>query len=137
MGKIRAEWLVCWANQSGGEPAEALDQLLRRGPSAAYLKEIFEALGDVQQCSKLQLDKKNKRFVWVPIQSQQSIKVLTELCLVSIINAGLAGQIKRCEFEECRQFFFGDPRRKWCSNNCGSVIRGRVKRKLDKERLIL
>ena len=137
MGKRRAEWLVSAANSNGGEPAEALDQLLRRGPSATFLEEIFEALGDVQQCSKLQLDKKNKRFVWAPVENQQSIKVLTELCLVSIINAGLSKQIKRCASKQCRQFLFGDPRKKWCSDSCGSLVRVQEKRKLDRERVML
>lgn len=136
-GRRRAEFLVDAANSIGGEPAAALDALIRRGPTLPFLEKIDNAIGDVQQCSTLELDKKNKRFVWVPVETHLSIQIITLVCLISVITAGLSGRIKRCARKGCKKFFFGDPRKKWCSDNCGSLIRVRKKRKLDKQRQML
>ena len=136
-GRRRAEFLVGAANDIGGEPAAALDALIRRGPTLPFLEKIDNAIGDVQQCSTLKLDKKNRCFVWEPVNTNLSIQIITLVCLVSVINAGLAGRIKRCARKDCRKFFFGDLRKKWCTDNCGSLIRIRKKRKLDKERQML
>lgn len=138
-GKRRAEILVSAANSAvvDGEAAAWLDELIHHGPTLPFLKEIDEALGDVEQCSSLILDAVNRRFVWVPIKNYQPLSRLTLLCLVSLISAGLSDRLKRCSLNECRRFFFGDPRKKWCSDNCGSKVRVRNKRKKDKERQML
>ena len=132
-----AEWIVEAANTIGREPAEWLAQLIRRGPSLSLLVELEDAIGDVRQCSTLVLDKKYRRFDWVPIENAHLVDKMYPLCLVSVINAGLSNRIKRCAYKDCRKFFFGDIRKQWCSNNCGSLIRGRNKRKKDRERQML
>lgn len=137
IAKERAEWIVAGANMIGGEPAEWLARVIRRGPSLMLLQELEKAIGDVRQCSTLVLDKKNKRFNWVPVESNRLIDVMYPLCLVSVINAGLSDRLKRCALTECRKFFFGDPRKKWCSDACGSKVRVREKRRKDRERQML
>ncbi len=136
-GRRRAEFLVSAANSIGGEPAAALNALIRRGPTLPFLEEINKAIGDVQQCSTLELDKKNRRFVWVPVEMHLSLQIITLLCLISVINAGLSNRIKRCARKGCTNFFFGDIRKKWCSDNCGSLIRVRNMRKRGRERQML
>jgi hypothetical protein len=51
------------------------------------------------------------------------------LALAAIAESGGLRRIRRCQLSDCRKFFFGDPRAKWCSNACGSKSRKRKSRK--------
>ena len=42
-----------------------------------------------------------------------------------LLAGGGFEKLRRCQDEECEQFFIGPPNRKWCSDNCGSRMRGR------------
>jgi hypothetical protein len=53
------------------------------------------------------------------------------------IEAGAFKNLKRCALKECSKYFIGDPRSKWCSDNCGSKYRVRKKRRKDSQRGIL
>ena len=50
---------------------------------------------------------------------------------------GVMENLRLCMRPECKKFFIGGPRAKWCSSNCGGIVRTKRKRKLDKERQVL
>jgi hypothetical protein len=41
------------------------------------------------------------------------------------LASGGLKKLRRCQADECQQFFLGPSNRKWCSENCGSRMRGR------------
>ena len=45
------------------------------------------------------------------------------------LASGSVKKLKRCQADGCQLFFLGPPNRKWCSDNCGSRMRGRRLRK--------
>jgi hypothetical protein len=48
-----------------------------------------------------------------------------------LLQAGALDGLKRCQLEDCENFFIGRPNAKWCSARCGSLHRVRAKRKRD------
>lgn len=59
---------------------------------------------------------------------------LFALAMVRIIAEGFTDKVHRCALKECRKYFVGDPRARWCSTTCGSKYRVRKKRRKDKRR---
>lgn len=55
--------------------------------------------------------------------------------LMRLVNAGLDEAVKRCAASDCRKYHFR--RGKWCSDTCGSRMRLRKKRRIDKQRQML
>lgn len=49
-----------------------------------------------------------------------------------LLACGALDGLKRCEMEECKNYFIGKTNVKWCSKSCGSLFRVRKKRKRDK-----
>jgi hypothetical protein len=48
-----------------------------------------------------------------------------------IWRSGHQGLMHKCQLADCGKIFFGDVRRRWCTNKCGSKARVRAKRKKD------
>lgn len=45
------------------------------------------------------------------------------------LASGGLEKLRRCQADDCQMFFLGPTNRKWCSENCGSRMRGRELRK--------
>lgn len=50
-----------------------------------------------------------------------------------LVNDGVLENLRRCQRPECQNFFIGGPRAKWCSENCGGIVRTKAKRKRDRQ----
>lgn len=46
-----------------------------------------------------------------------------------LLTSGELKRLKRCQLEDCKNYFLGPPQAKWCSPSCGSKFRVRRKRK--------
>ena len=53
--------------------------------------------------------------------------------LAYFIDDGVFDYLRRCERQECKRYYIGGLKAKWCSDNCGSIVRVKAKRKRDKE----
>ena len=60
-------------------------------------------------------------------------EALCAYVLAYFIDDGVFDYLRRCERQECKRYYIGGPRAKWCSTTCGSIVRVKVKRKRDKE----
>lgn len=49
------------------------------------------------------------------------------------IDDGVFDYLRRCERPECKRYYIGGSRAKWCSDTCGSIVRVKAKRGRDKE----
>lgn len=49
-----------------------------------------------------------------------------------LLACGALDGLKRCELDECKNYFIGKTNVKWCSKSCGSLFRVRRKRKRDR-----
>lgn len=49
-----------------------------------------------------------------------------------LLEAGALDGLKRCQMEDCENFFIGRPNAKWCSKKCGSLHRVRSMRERDR-----
>ena len=65
------------------------------------------------------------------------VESIAALFFSSMALSGALNGLKRCESEECRNYFIGNAKAKWCSDTCGSRERLRDKRRRDKERQML
>jgi hypothetical protein len=52
--------------------------------------------------------------------------------LAYLISDGVLEGLRVCQRPECKDFYIGGPRAKWCSDKCGSIVRVKKKRKRDK-----
>ena len=58
------------------------------------------------------------------------------IILYSATHCGKTGSFDQPS-PECKNFYIGGPRSRWCSTNCGGIVRTKKKRKLDKQRQML
>ena len=52
--------------------------------------------------------------------------------VANLIADGTLNRLKRCEFKECRKYFLGNAKAKYCSDRCGSNVRVRKLRSKSK-----
>lgn len=112
---------------------ELCDQLCEEGLSEEFAEELSELVNDFNFEARLVYDNDEKRFVWKhSVAKEQTVPFhhwsLLHFCM--LIELGELKSLKRCELEDCGKFHVR--RGKWCSDNCGSLYRGRNKRKRDK-----
>jgi len=62
-----------------------------------------------------------------------SPEVLAAYDFSTLLSVGKLDRINRCNLSECKKFFLGAKRAKWCSPTCGSKFRVRMKRKRDSQ----
>lgn len=131
-----ADRLVEAANAEDHPAMEWLDHLTREGLSSWLVGQLNAAAAGLRVASYLHFDEESGKFDWVletPAQRKfRSRDTSYALVFTRIINADLTDRIRRCELDDCRRFFVGDPRSRWCSNTCGSKHRVREKRRRDK-----
>ena len=112
--------------------------LYRRGASKNILYQVSKLVIDCELLYRpvLMADDKFHYVPTGPLEEQLDVSRESAYALVvmKIINADLVPRIRRCQFAECRKYFEGDPRSKWCSQTCGTNFRVRKKRKLEKAR---
>lgn len=117
-----------------------LDRLVRYGVSDAFKAEVLEHARTVRFETYPELDKETGRFYWrrdlVPNQ-QVSREGAYALILVLLINSDRTDYIGRCSLKDCRKFFYGDTRTRWCSTTCGSRYRVTKKRNPAKARYMI
>lgn len=130
-----AKALADSANAGDATSAELFDQL-RRGLSHDMLEKVAAAARVVRRVQQPELDRKTWRFYWSALlpeaENIPTSAAAWALVTLRIHNAKLRARLHRCVLAECRRFFVGDARSKWCSTTCGSKFRVRAKRKRDR-----
>jgi hypothetical protein len=123
------------AASAGVEPVAAwLDEIATNGrlgrTSTDRITEVVRTLG-IRTYPVFAKKGDSDLVLWIHEYPSDSVSAETEcaLALVAAADAGNLSRIHRCVLEDCRKFFMGDPRSKWCSNACGAKVRQRKFRK--------
>jgi hypothetical protein len=66
-------------------------------------------------------------------QWRQVMLAINAYMFAYLVNDGVLDNLRRCQRPECQKFFIGGPRAKWCSENCGGIVRTKNKRKRDRQ----
>lgn len=128
-----AKQLVSLANQDEENAVYWLDRAIDTGLSRSFLKEVERKVENFSVPSVPKLS--GNRFVWHRILIDPSgvpdmdAAFAMNMCL--LINHGVIKKVHRCALDDCRTYFVGDSRSKWCSKSCGSKYRVRQKRLRD------
>lgn len=57
-----------------------------------------------------------------------SAEIEWAVAITAVAEQGNLPRFRRCVLPDCRSYFVGDPRSRWCSNACGSKARVTAKR---------
>lgn len=132
--------LVNAANRDDPLALRWVRRLVTHGVTDSLLADVDRIVRDIPFGAFLILKPSSRKFEWRlrlrrnSLQSRETIFAWWVAWLVTV--DGIEG-LKRCALKDCRKYFVGGPRAKWCSENCGSKFRVRNKRKRDRERQML
>lgn len=133
--EVLAQRLVMEANEGNEAVLIWLDALIDNGPTLDLLKQLSAAVFevDIPQYLTLDLDTRKFRFALRGRMTKKAAERFRHagpaLAIVRLVNEDFTDRLRRCELEECRRYFVGDPRSRWCSNACGSKYRQKEYRK--------
>ena len=137
-GEALAERMAREANEGGELAAYWMDRLISKGVTPKVLTEVGTAVRNVRRVQGVVPDMKAKRFVWETYLPESdwipSIESAFALIVVKIINEDVVPKLHRCEHTDCRKYFVGDVRARWCSNSCGSKYRQKLYRERMRQR---
>lgn len=128
------------ANQGDEYTLAWIQRIARYGVTAQLAQDLNKKLEKFQMSASFHFDAKLKRLeprFWFPQGITEDREAQIALEIVSLLGEKRLDGLKRCSLTECRKYYVGGPRAKWCSENCGSKYRVRKKRKLDRERQML
>lgn len=132
---VLAERLVREANSKNEAVLRWLNPLIESGATDEYLIELGEELFPIEVPQYRMLDRDTFRFRWA-LRGRMSKKAAEAfrnggpaLAIARLIDDSFTNRIRRCELADCRTYFVGDPRARWCSRRCGSTHRQRELRK--------
>lgn len=112
-----------------------LEQLTVRWPRVKNLMhEIAAAMPRVT--THPSFNERDGSFTWVRSYSADDAAIPERayaLAMIRAIDGGFGPRFRRCKLDECRKYFVGDPRSRWCSETCGSKYRVRAKRWRDRQ----
>ena len=133
-----AELFVADANSGGDTARYLLDRLLTEGITESFVRDINNRLKEVRKGVLVQKSGTAGRIeirdVWTIRTTPAGAPAVT-LAFVHLLNGGAFEKLKACDADDCSNYHFR--RGKWCSDTCGSRMRGKTKRKLDKQRQML
>lgn len=116
-----------------------LSRFYRYGISKKMLQELNAAMVEIK-CSPWIYTDENDGYVLTYAINFDQIPPVESAAALFFSSMALNGELnglKRCESHECRKFYVGNAKAKWCSDTCGSRERLRKKRKRDRERGML
>ena len=136
-----AEALVKFGN-GGSEIAMGwVKRLERHGVTDTLASEVDRIVRTVKFHAYLKLDHETGRFepqFETPLaESMSDDKALFAMMVARLVNSEWAYNIKRCELEECRTYFVGNAKARYCHDNCGAKVRAREMRKRNRERQMM
>lgn len=127
-----AERLVAEGNRGNDAVCEWLDALIEKGTTKQFRQRLSDEVFDVEIPHVMMLDPKSQKFTFMMRPGSMTKKAREAfrdagpaLAVIRIIEAGYENRVRRCELEDCRAYFVGDPRSRWCSKTCGSRHRVR------------
>lgn len=138
------------ANNQEGLFRDLFTHIHSNGITDELVKQINEWLALRPRTVCPQFDAQSRSFIWAfeesfdemwlvdpSVKPEPPDKILPFVgwCTAILISVGVFDRLKRCE--ACKRFYFGGPRAKYCSDNCGSLTRVRRKREKDRIRQML
>jgi len=136
-----AESLVKFANGGSDSALSWVRRLEQYGVTDAMFSELDRIVRKVKFRAQMKLNRETGTFDWkyaIPLaHSMSDDNVLFAMMVARLVNSEWADNIKRCELQECRNYFVGNAKARFCHDNCGAIVRARKMRKRNKERQML
>ena len=128
------------ANQGDEYALAWIQRIARYGVTEKLAQDLNKKLEKFQMTACYGFDANSQslepRF-WFPDGITEDREAQIAFVIASSLGERRLDGLKRCSLSECRKYYVGGPRAKWCSDNCGSKHRIRKKRKRDRERQML
>ena len=119
------------AANAGDEVAFRFASEIVDGSTNRLLREVDDLIADFSIKTSPKYRPSKRSFTWYEHLNPPKLPGKDwayGLVVVQLTNANILERIKRCEADDCDLFFFGDPRKRWCSKTCGSRQRVREMR---------
>lgn len=105
------------------------------GVSPELINELNRSLGKRKVVSCSYIDPRTKRLRYRELKEvATSTESAGAVLIAALIVRGEMDRLKRCLFDECQRFFFGNAKAKYCSDRCGSNVRVRAIRNKQRKR---
>ena len=133
----RVKNLLAYANLGWEIELRWIQRIERYGVSNRLVADLNEVLRDFRGNAWLAIDPASHCLQWkaaAPEGLEPDREMLIPFEIAQLLTEGGFDGLKRCAVKDCRNYFVGNARAKWCSESCGSKHRVRMKRKRDKER---
>lgn len=136
-----AQLIVNMANAEDPAAVECLNDVIQgEGDLEQMYETINELIDIIEVIVRPEVDVETGALSWEPELSKSSPVVTNSetgyaLVLSRLSSAGIVDRLRQCH--ECKTYFVGDPRSRWCSKICGSRNRQRAyqaKKREDKKR---
>ena len=112
-----------------------LERIYEEGVTETLIEELNVELEKRRVMSCNRLDPVTRQFKHRELKEvATSTGAVEALLVIILIYKGEADRLKRCAFEECGKYFFGNAKAKYCSDKCGSNVRIRKIRRNQKAR---
>jgi len=135
-----ARGLVAAANQGDPLALRWVRRLVKHRVTDSLLADVDRIVRGELWSAFLILEPSSRKFEWRLRPRRDSLQDREKMfgwMVAWLVTVDAIDGLKRCALKDCRKYFVGGPRAKWCSENCGSKYRIRKKRKLDRERQML
>lgn len=133
-----AESLARFANGGNESALRWAKHLVQHGVTDTMRSELRRIVGRMTFRAQMKLDDETGKFVWnyaIPLaKSVNDDYVVFAFMVARLVDSDLTYKVKRCELEECRKFFVGNAKARYCHDNCGAKVRARKMRREAKGR---
>jgi hypothetical protein len=120
------------------ELRDLINRFLQEGITEDFLNELNANLGKVKYTHQVMPsdfyscdDKLPQSIFVVDLNYNYSPSVVAAKEFSKFITTQMLYNLKKCELNDCKNFYLGRPDSKWCSKTCGSKSRVRKKRRND------
>jgi hypothetical protein len=116
---------ICWC----------MNEYFKKGASPALLNTLNSHVCIVgHQCHVMHSGKKLVAMFVAHIPHKPPPTVFAAYMFSNMTSLGWLDGLKKCQSDDCQQFFIGRPNVKWCSKTCGSRSRVKKMRKRNKSK---
>lgn len=125
---------LTWKELSDIIVYEWFEQFVAKGITKDVVNDLNKRISHIQYRRALMHSKKGHPY-WREVADAESLNhpdLKTAYVISHLLAIGALENLKRCQLEDCKNFFIGPANKKWCSKSCGS--NSRVKKMRAKRR---
>ena len=129
-----AKELITAANNGNQDALYWIRRIERYGITESLMVDIARILKNIPIRAQLVLNRKDLTFRYEHTIDEplSGIERIYALVILDMIRDGALDGLKRCELNECRKYFIGNAKARYCHDNCGAKVRARAMRRRNK-----